>query len=96
MSGTDSISGGGSINAGLLALGKVLTALSHHLPHVPYRDSVLTRMLSNALGGDCETYVLACINPGLEQFSETRNVLKYAQRSTSVSSDVRLGRVAHE
>jgi len=84
VSGSQTSVGGGSINAGLLSLGKVLMALSQHSPHVPYRDSVLTRMLSNILGNDCLTYVLACVNPGFEQFSETRNVLQYAQRATAV------------
>ena len=63
---------GSAINGGLLALGKVLTALKEGLSYVPYRDALLTQMLRSSLQGNCITRVLACVNPGTIQFNETR------------------------
>ena len=74
---------GANINAGLLALGKVLTGLCNSSSYVPFRDSLLTTMLRDSLEAPATvTYVLACLNPGLEQFSETRNVLQYVYNAT--------------
>ncbi|KAL1523371.1 hypothetical protein AB1Y20_018315 [Prymnesium parvum] len=75
---------GAGINAALLALGKVLTALKNGDSHVPFRDSLLTRMLRSSFQQSCMTRVLACINPGINSFTETRNVLLYVQRATRV------------
>ena len=85
---------GSNINAGLLALGKVLTALKEGQSYVPYRDNLLTQMLRISLEKpDCMTFVLACINPGFEQFAETRNVLEYVHRATQVTTpETRSGR----
>ena len=67
-SGDKATTGGGSINAGLLALGKVLTGLKNGQAHIPYRDSLLTRMLRDCLSGsNCKTMVLACLNPGFTE-----------------------------
>ena len=75
---------GAFVNGDLLALGKVLTALKEAQHHVPFRDSLLTQMLRSSLKGTCVTRVLACINPGTIQFPETRNVLLYVKRASSV------------
>lgn len=74
------------INYGLLALGKVLMALASDDPHVPYRDATLTKMLRNVLNGNSVNFMLACINPGRAQASETQNTLRYAQRASKVSN----------
>ena len=76
-----------SINAGLLALGNVISALvamsknraAGHHSHVPYRQSKLTRMLQDSLGGNSRTVMVACISPSDASFEETLNTLKYAQ-----------------
>lgn len=60
---TDSSGEGGNINQGLLALGKVLSSLADRRPHVPYRDSALTRLLQPLLAGNSRTMMLACLNP---------------------------------
>ena len=47
---------------------------------VPYRDSNLTRILKNALGGNSKTYMICAIRPGAKFFDETVNTLRYADR----------------
>ena len=59
------------INSSLSALGNVIAALTDARgarPHVPYRDSKLTRLLEDSLGGNCKTTVLAMVSPALEAF----------------------------
>ena len=59
------------INSSLSALGNVIAALTDARgarAHVPYRDSKLTRLLEDSLGGNCKTTVLAMISPALEAF----------------------------
>eukprot|EP00755_Sulcionema_specki_P017277 Sspe_Gene.11089::Locus_3738_Transcript_2_2_Confidence_0.750_Length_3089::g.11089::m.11089/K10395/KIF4_21_27; kinesin family member 4/21/27 len=74
-----------SINSGLLALGKVIAALSgNENSHVPYRDSTLTRLLQSSLGGDSRTVMLACVSPAEENFDETVGTLRYAQSARSI------------
>jgi hypothetical protein len=73
-----------TINAGLLALGNVISALSDPKGkklHVPYRESKLTRLLQDSLGGNSRTLMVACISPADVDFEETLNTLKYAQRA---------------
>ena len=73
-----------TINAGLLALGNVISALSDpkgRKLHVPYRESKLTRLLQDSLGGNSRTLMVACISPADVDFEETLNTLKYAQRA---------------
>ena len=76
----DKIGGDSGINGGLLALGKVLTALAEGKPHVPYRDSMLTRLLQSFISGNSRTMMLACVSPGKPTASETANTLRYAVR----------------
>ena len=54
---------------------------------MPFRDSMLTMMLRDSLESACVTRVLACLNPGVETFAETRNVLIYVHRASSVDDD---------
>ncbi|KAF8447796.1 hypothetical protein L210DRAFT_3501334 [Boletus edulis BED1] len=82
-----------SINSGLLALGNVISALgdpsrakSHTNSHVPYRDSKLTRLLQDSLGGNAHTLMIACVSPTEWNVGETVNTLKYANRARNIKN----------
>lgn len=76
-----------SINAGLATLGKVISQLSKNPnSHVSYRDSRLTRLLQDSLGGNAITYMIACVNPVEFHINETLNTLQYAQRARAIQS----------
>ncbi|XP_059391712.1 kinesin-like protein KIF21A isoform X2 [Carassius carassius] len=80
-----------SINCGLLALGNVISALgdrSKRSTHVPYRDSKLTRLLQDSLGGNSRTVMIACTSPSDQDFMETLNTLKYANRARNIKNRV--------
>uniref|UniRef100_A0A803TSB9 Kinesin family member 21B n=1 Tax=Anolis carolinensis TaxID=28377 RepID=A0A803TSB9_ANOCA len=80
-----------SINCGLLALGNVISALgdqSKKALHVPYRDSKLTRLLQDSLGGNSQTVMIACVSPSDRDFMETLNTLKYANRARNIKNKV--------
>uniref|UniRef100_A0A8C2T460 Kinesin family member 21B n=1 Tax=Coturnix japonica TaxID=93934 RepID=A0A8C2T460_COTJA len=80
-----------SINCGLLALGNVISALgdqSKKAVHVPYRDSKLTRLLQDSLGGNSQTIMIACVSPSDRDFMETLNTLKYANRARNIKNKV--------
>ncbi|KAK3859205.1 hypothetical protein Pcinc_034655 [Petrolisthes cinctipes] len=80
-----------SINCGLLALGNVISALGDATKrgsHVPYRDSKLTRLLQDSLGGNSQTLMIACISPSDTDFMETLNTLKYANRARNIKNRV--------
>ena len=90
----DRIKEGISINSGLLALGNVISALgdpsrSRSLGanvHVPYRDSKLTRLLQDSLGGNAHTVMIACVSPAEWNAAETVNTLKYANRARNIKN----------
>ena len=69
------------INKSLLTLGRVINALACNEKHIPYRDSKLTRLLSEALGGVCRTSFIACISPSLKFATESASTLRYAERA---------------
>ncbi|KAG2229347.1 hypothetical protein INT48_004098, partial [Thamnidium elegans] len=79
-----------NINAGLLALGNVISALGDPSKktkvHVPYRDSKLTRLLQDSLGGSATTLMIACASPVEYNLSETLNTLQYANRARSIKN----------
>uniref|UniRef100_A0A3B4FK77 Kinesin-like protein KIF21B n=1 Tax=Pundamilia nyererei TaxID=303518 RepID=A0A3B4FK77_9CICH len=80
-----------SINCGLLALGNVISALGDQTKkggHVPYRDSKLTRLLQDSLGGNSRTVMIACVSPSDRDFMETLNTLKYANRARNIKNKV--------
>ncbi len=81
-----------SINAGLASLGKVISQLSSRQAgsHVSYRDSKLTRMLQDSLGGSAITYMIACVTPAEYHLSETLNTVQYAQRARAIQSKPRI------
>lgn len=84
-----------SINAGLAALGKVISQLSSRNPgaHVSYRDSRLTRLLQDSLGGNAITYMIACVTPAEFHLSETLNTVQYAQRARAIQSKPRIQQI---
>lgn len=87
-----------SINAGLASLGKVISQLSSRHPgsHVSYRDSKLTRLLQDSLGGNAITYMIACVTPAEFHLSETLNTVQYAQRARAIQSKPRIQQIADE
>jgi hypothetical protein len=72
------------INKGLLALGNVIQALVEKQQHIPYRDSKLTRLLQDSLGGNSRTLMIACVSPADSNFEETLNSLRYADRARHI------------
>jgi hypothetical protein len=81
------------INEGLLALGNVINALADEdrltrceKVHVPYRQSKLTRLLQDALGGNSQTLFLACVSPSDTNASETLSTLQYANRARNIKN----------
>lgn len=79
------------INAGLLALGNVISALgdpckSRAPKHVPYRDSKLTRLLQDSLGGNSMTVMIACVSPAETNTEETLNTCRYADRARKIKN----------
>ncbi|RKF64680.1 putative kinesin family protein [Golovinomyces cichoracearum] len=87
-----------SINAGLASLGKVISQLSCRQAgsHVSYRDSKLTRLLQDSLGGNAITYMIACVTPIEFHLSETLNTLQYAQRARAIQSKPTIQQVSDE
>lgn len=78
---------GANINRSLLALGNCINILSDKGKagsFVPYRDSKLTRLLKDSLGGNTKTIMIACISPSFSAFEETINSLKYASRARHI------------
>lgn len=84
-----------SINAGLASLGKVISQLSSRQAgsHVSYRDSKLTRLLQDSLGGNAYTFMIACVTPAEFHLSETLNTVQYAQRARAIQSKPRIQHV---
>ena len=78
-----------SINAGLLALGNVIAALGDprlKSKHVPFRDSKITRLLQDSLGGNSRTLMIACVSPARSNMLETKNTLNYANRAKNIKN----------
>jgi kinesin family protein 18/19 len=82
-----------NINRSLLALGNCINALYelHNKPgassnktYIPYRDSKLTRLLKDSLGGNAKTVMIACISPARATYEDTSNTLKYANRAKNI------------
>ncbi|XP_030649696.1 kinesin family member 4 isoform X2 [Chanos chanos] len=85
----DRLKEGISINRGLLALGNVISALgdeSKKGTFVPYRDSKLTRLLQDSLGGNSHTLMIACVSPADSNIEETINTLRYADRARKIKN----------
>uniref|UniRef100_A0A8C7WBX8 Kinesin family member 4 n=1 Tax=Oncorhynchus mykiss TaxID=8022 RepID=A0A8C7WBX8_ONCMY len=86
----DRLKEGISINRGLLSLGNVISALGDESKKgtgfVPYRDSKLTRLLQDSLGGNSHTLMIACISPADSNIEETINTLRYADRARKIKN----------
>ena len=85
---------GANINRSLLTLGNCINALCDAAskgikkPYVPYRDSKLTRLLKDSLGGNARTIMIANISPSINTFDDTNNTLKYANRAKNIKTFV--------
>ena len=81
-----------SINAGLASLGKVISQLSsrHAGSHVSYRDSRLTRLLQDSLGGNAITYMIACVTPAEFHLSETLNTVQVRRLASNETRSLML------
>ncbi|XP_063896935.1 kinesin-like protein Klp61F [Helicoverpa armigera] len=75
-----------NINQSLLTLGRVITALVERHPHIPYRESKLTRILQESLGGRTKTSIIATISPGHKDLEETLSTLEYAHRAKNIQN----------
>ncbi|XP_078725800.1 kinesin-like protein KIF17 isoform X3 [Lampetra fluviatilis] len=79
------------INLSLSALGNVISALvDGRSKHVPYRDSKLTRLLQDSLGGNTKTLMVACISPADNNYEESLSTLRYANRAKSIRNRPRV------
>ncbi|KAL8129765.1 hypothetical protein V2J09_018920 [Rumex salicifolius] len=76
----------GEINKSLLTLGRVINALVEHSVHIPYRDSKLTRLLRDSLGGKTKTCIIATISPSAHCLEETLSTLDYAHRAKNIKN----------
>ena len=68
--------------------GNCINALAEGRRHVPYRDSKLTRLLQDSLGGNCKTVMIAAVSPSSVTLEDTYNTLKYADRAKNIKSNV--------
>uniref|UniRef100_UPI00398F0F6D kinesin family member 4 n=1 Tax=Pristiophorus japonicus TaxID=55135 RepID=UPI00398F0F6D len=85
----DRLKEGININRGLLSLGNVISALgdeNNRKGFVPYRDSKLTRLLQDSLGGNSHTLMIACVSPADSNLEETLNTLRYADRARKIKN----------
>eukprot|EP00767_Chilomastix_cuspidata_P001861 gnl/Chilomastix_cuspidata/1988.p1 GENE.gnl/Chilomastix_cuspidata/1988~~gnl/Chilomastix_cuspidata/1988.p1 ORF type:complete len:879 (-),score=112.77 gnl/Chilomastix_cuspidata/1988:22-2658(-) len=83
---------GAKINQSLLALGSCLTALSAKTskrPYVPYRNSKLTRILKNSLGGNSLTVMVATVSPSHASYDDTLSALRYAARARVIKNSLK-------
>lgn len=80
------------INKSLSMLGFVISALTKNgdRAHIPYRNSKLTRMLEDSLGGNCKTTMMAMISPAFEAMMETISTLKFANRAKNIRNEARV------
>jgi kinesin family protein 11 len=69
-----------------LTLGRVITALVDRTPHIPYRESKLTRLLQDSLGGRTKTTIIATISPGVNNMEESLSTLDYAHRAKNITN----------
>lgn len=79
------------INLSLSVLGNVISSLvDGKSKHIPYRDSKLTRLLQDSIGGNSKTLMIACISPGLNNYEETLSTLRYAKRAKNIKNKPRI------
>ncbi|KAL0277188.1 UNVERIFIED_CONTAM: hypothetical protein PYX00_004555 [Menopon gallinae] len=79
------------INLSLMALGNVISALvDGKSKHIPYRDSKLTRLLQDSLGGNTKTLMIACLSPASSNYDESLSTLRYANRAKNIRNKPRI------
>ena len=78
------------INLSLSALGNVIHALVVKSDHIPYRDSKLTRLLQESLGGNYRTTLIIACSPSPRNVDETLNTLKFAQRAKTIKNNAKV------
>ncbi len=83
------------INLSLSTLGNVISALVDGAPFIPYRDSKLTRILQDSLGGNSRTLMIATVGPSAYNYEETVNTLRYATRAKNIENKPRLNVVIY-
>lgn len=76
----------GMINQSLLTLGRVINALVDRSPHIPYRESKLTRILQDSLGGRTKTCIIAALSPARCNIEESLSTLDYAHRAKNIKN----------
>ena len=79
---------GSHINKSLLALGSCINGLASKAKYTNFRDSKLTRMLKESLGGNCKTIMICHVSPSMGQYEETHNTLTYANRAKNIATVV--------
>merc|ERR1719323_2260095 len=86
----DRLKEGAGINMSLSCLGNVIKALAEQSegknPRIPYRDSALTKLLANALGGNSKTIMIAALSPADINYEETLSTLRYANRAKQIKT----------
>jgi kinesin family protein 18/19 len=80
---------GSNINKSLLALGNCINALADGAKYIPYRNSKLTRLLKDSIGGNCRTVMIANCSPSSQTFEDTFNTLKYADRAKKIKINLK-------
>ena len=79
-----------SINKSLSSLGNVISALAdrnkYNRKHIPYRDSKLTRLLEDSLGGNCKTTMMVMVSPASEAYGESLSSMKFANRAKNIKT----------
>ena len=73
----------------MLALGNCINALADGSEYIPYRNSKLTRLLKDSIGGNCRTVMIANVSPSSETFEDTFNTLKYADRAKKIKINLK-------
>jgi hypothetical protein len=79
-----------NINKSLTSFGMVINALSEGLSHVPYRDSKLTMILMDSIGGNSKTTLIICCSPEAAQLSETLSTLRFGERAKKITNTVKV------
>ncbi|KAK4512059.1 uncharacterized protein ATC70_013302 [Mucor velutinosus] len=82
-----------SINRSLLTLGRVINSLVDKTPHIPYRESKLTRILKDSLGGNTKTCIIATVAPATQNQEEIRSTLDYASHAKGICNQPRTNNV---
>ncbi|CZT13544.1 related to chromosome-associated kinesin KIF4 [Rhynchosporium agropyri] len=86
----------GLINKSLLTLGRVINALVDRGPHVPYRESKLTRLLQDSLGGRTKTCIIATVSPAKSNLEETISTLDYAFRAKNIRNKPQINQMVNK